>query len=132
MKYQTSSLKMNKANTIFSNAVTFEDAENIRTKRNESLLAEEARKNELILSNLQNIINECRINKSYHYENLIRIGGYNTQLSESLRQMGFTVFRPNPLPGACDWHPDMDDDLYVRDDELYKIQSESKKACILL
>lgn len=112
------------AKEMFSNAISFENAKNVRVNEYNEMLKIQ---NNIVINKLPKIIDDCRINNSYHYKNLIRVHKYNDQLAETLGKMGFTVLRPNPLPGAFNWHPDMDDDLYIRDEELYALQQESKK-----
>ena len=122
------------AKTMFANSITFENAENVRRENNEKYLKEEAQRNDIVIGRIPNIINECRIKNAYYHDNLIYIFKYNTQLAIKLQELGFKVYRPNPLPGDSNWHPDMDDDLYIRDDELYNRQKleRSKNVCSIL
>lgn len=112
------------ANEIFGNAISFEEAQKMRLEEYNNMLKIQ---NDIVLKKLPKIINDCRIYNKYEYKNLIPVHRYNTQLEQSLVEMGFTVSRPNPLPGAFNWHPDMDDNLYIRDDVLYAIQQREKR-----
>lgn len=63
------------ANDIFANSITFEEAENIRKKKENDILTEEAKRNEQVLAQIPEIINQCRINNAHHRDNLICIVG---------------------------------------------------------
>ena len=117
-----------KAETIFKNSITFDEVSRINKEKNDEYKHKLNEKNKETLSQIQVLINNCRLNNSYCNEYYICICRYNSEMDQMLSDIGFKTYRPNPFRS---WAWDMDDDLFIRDDDLYKLKS-SKSNCTML
>ena len=115
------------AKDTFANAITFTQAQNVRNDNYQTFLEDQKLKNNELIAKIPQAINENRINCPKKY--MIRVGAYNEQLAQTLSESGYTVLRPNYPPDSFRW--DLDDDLYIRDNELYESLKSAQKCYIL-
>ena len=117
-----------RAETIFQNAITFDEVSRIKKEKIDKRQEQLNKINNETLSRLQELINNCRLNNDYFDEYYIHVCRYNREIDEMLKNIGFKTRRYNAF---SNWFWDIDDNLNVRDDDLYKLKSNKSKCTIL-
>ena len=90
------------AEYVFANAITLENAKKVRNDRYKMYLEKQKQKNIETLENIPKLINEHRIKNPN--DCWIKIGLFNEELANSLKERGFIIDVPGLLQGpgcAC-------------------------------